>query len=187
MTEQGFLSLRRKVSCWAELTCPIIIIMKKGNIWGIWWLAEGSIGAAFYFDGLLNVCILTISLMSLKMDPKVNLTESLPLKVREIQRVGRLSMFWSWFDFQLRGGLGLLLYLSDGEATKTLGGSGAFCFITWKWDTLPLPFGKSISSLLPLSHWIPSCRLLLETSSQSSVDAIDSWIAFTNTARSQNY
>ena len=91
----------------------------------------------------------------IKMDPKANLKESLPL--------------------------------SDGEATKTLGGSGAFCFITWKWDTLPLPFGKSISSLLPLSHWIPSCRLLLETSSQSSVDAIDSWIAFTNTARSQNY
>ena len=187
MTEQGFLSLRRKVSCWAELACTVIIIMKKGNIWGIWWLAEGSIGAAFYFDGLLNVCILTISLMSLKMDPKVNLTESLPLKVREIQRVGRLSMFWSWFDFQLRGGLGLLLYLSDGEATKTLGGSGAFCFITWKWDTLPLLFGKSISCLLPLSHWILSCRFLLETSSQSSVDAIDSWIAFTNTARSQNY
>ena len=24
------------------------------------------------------------------------------------------------------------LPLSDGEATKTLGGSGAFCFITWK-------------------------------------------------------
>ena len=136
-----------------------VVRERKGinNIWGIWWLAEGSIGAAFYFDGLLNVCILTISLMSLKMDPKVNLTESLPLKVREIQRVGRLSMFWSWFDFQLRGGLGLLLYLSDGEATKTLGGSGAFCFITWKWDTLPLLFGKSISSLLPLSHWILSC------------------------------
>ena len=150
---------------------------RKGinNIWGIWWLAEGSIGAAFYFDGLLNVCILTISLMSLKMDPKVNLTESLPLKVREIQRVGRLSMFWSWFDFQLRGGLGLLSYLSDCEATKTLGGSGAFCFITWKWDTLPLLFGKSISSLLPLSHWILSCCFLLSRQGWQSWHGWKDW------------
>ena len=118
---------------------------------------------------------------------QLNCLYTAPFFAHSPQREGRLSMFWGWFDFQLRGGLGLLLYLSDGEATKTLGGSGAFCFITWKWDTLPLLSGKSISSLLPLSHWILSCRLLLETSSQSSVNAIDSWIAFTNTARSQNY